>query len=111
MEAKIEKISELSKLLSVKNRMSDDLFHLFGKFGIGRLLSHLSLEKQDGVSASELILSLCLFRIVGDSIHSICKHKIYELSNHGKDDSPINGLETFNESLCPALYVPVAEVW
>ena len=32
MEAKIEKISELSKLLSIKSRMSDDLFHLFGKF-------------------------------------------------------------------------------
>ena len=29
MKAKIEKISELSKLLSVKTRMSDDLFHLF----------------------------------------------------------------------------------
>ena len=26
--------------------MSDDLFHLFGKFGIGHLLSRLSLEKQ-----------------------------------------------------------------
>jgi len=26
METKIEKISELSKLLGVKNRMSDDLF-------------------------------------------------------------------------------------
>ena len=85
MEAKIEKRSELSKLLSVKTRMSDDLFHLFGKFGIGHLLSRLSLEKHDGVSASELILSLCLFRIVGESIHSICKHKIYELSNHGKN--------------------------
>ena len=85
MEAKIEKRSELSKLLSVKTRMSDDLFHLFGKFGIGHLFSHLSLEKHDGVSASELILSLCLFRIVGESIHSICKHKIYELSNHGKN--------------------------
>ena len=34
MEAKIEKISGLSKLLSVKTRMSDDLFLLFGKFGI-----------------------------------------------------------------------------
>ena len=66
MEAKIEKISELSKLLNVKTRMSDDLFHLFGKFGIGHLLSRLSLEKYDGVSASELILSLCLFRIVGE---------------------------------------------
>ena len=29
MKAKIEKTSELSKLLSVKTRMSDDLFHLF----------------------------------------------------------------------------------
>ena len=73
MEAKIEKISELSKLLSVKTRMSDDLFHLFGKFGIGHLLSRLSLEKQDGVSASELILSLCLSHIVGESIHRIYK--------------------------------------
>ena len=85
MEAKIEKISELSKLLSVKTRMSDDLFHLFGKFGIGHLLTRLSLEKQNSVLALELILSLCLFRIVGESIHSICKHKIYELSNHGKN--------------------------
>ena len=85
MGKKIEKISELSKLLNVKTRMSDDLFHLFGKFGVGHLLSRLSLEKHDGVSASELILSLCLFRIVGESIYRICKHKIYELSNHGKN--------------------------
>ena len=85
METKVEKISDLSKLLSVKSRMSDDLFHLFGKFGIGHLLSRLSLEKHDGVSASELILFLCLFRILGESIHSICKRKIYELSNHGKN--------------------------
>ena len=55
MEAKIEKISELSKLLSVKTRMSDDLFHLFG---IGHLLSRLSLEKQDGVSTSQATCSL-----------------------------------------------------
>ena len=85
MEAKIEKRSELPKLLSVKTRMSDDLFHLFGKFGIGHLLSRLSLEKYDGVCASELILFLCLFRIVGESINYICKHKIYELSNQGKN--------------------------
>ena len=85
MEAKIEKRSESSKLLSVKTRMSDDLFHLFGKFGIGHLLSRLSLENYDGVCASELILFLCLFRIVGESINYICKHKIYELSNQGKN--------------------------
>ena len=44
MEAKIKKISELSKRLSVKIRVNDDLFHLFGKFGIGHLLSRLSLQ-------------------------------------------------------------------
>ena len=75
MEAKIEKMSELSKLLSAKTRMSDDFFFFFGKFGIGHMLPRLSMEKQDRVSASELLLSLCLFRIVGESIHSICKHK------------------------------------
>ena len=48
METKIKKISESSKLLSVKTRMSDDLFHLFDKFGIGHLLSCLSLEKRLG---------------------------------------------------------------
>ena len=60
MEAKIEKKSELSKFLSVKIRMSDDLFHLFNKFDIGHLLSRLSLEKHDGVSASELLALLAL---------------------------------------------------
>ena len=48
METKIKKISGLSKLLSVKTRMSDDLFYLFDKFGIGHLLSRLSLEKRLG---------------------------------------------------------------
>ncbi len=71
MEAKTEKISELSKLLSVRSQMNDDLFHLFGKFSIGHMLSRLSLEKRDGVSASELFLSPCLFRIVGESIHRV----------------------------------------
>ena len=80
MEAKIEKISELSKLLGVKTRMSDDLFHLFGKFGIGHLLSRLLLEKQEGISVLELILSLCLSRIVGESIHRICKHPMFILA-------------------------------
>ena len=58
MEAKIEKTSELSKLLNVKTRMSDDLFHLFGKFGIGHLLSRLSLEKQDGVRLRKQLVHL-----------------------------------------------------
>ena len=77
MEAKIEKISELSKLLSVKTRMSDDLFHLFGKFGIGHLLSHLSLEKQDGVELfSDMegnLMALTLWRRVLACIERILR--------------------------------------
>jgi len=32
--------------------MSDELFHLSGKFGIDQMLSRLLLDKQDGLSAS-----------------------------------------------------------
>ena len=111
MEAKIEKISELSKLLSVKSRMSDDLFHLFGKFGIGHLLSRLSLEKQDGVSASELILSLywkrvltCIeriLRILEEVLGMTPQHLMATISGNDKEMSKIlvmaEALEKWNE--------------
>ena len=111
METKIEKISELSKLLSVKTRMSDDLFHLFGKFGIGHLLSRLSLEKQDGVSASELILSLywkrvltCIeriLRILEEVLGMTPQHLMATISGNDKEMSKIlvmaEALEKWNE--------------
>ena len=80
MEAKIEKTSELSKLLSVKTRMSDDLFHLFGKFGIGHLLSRLSLEKQGGVSASQatcLLVDLFTYHVTLSFIHPVYKQLVH----------------------------------
>ena len=99
METKIEKISELSKLLSVKSRMSDDLFHLFGKFGVGHLLSRLSLKKQDGVSASELILSLfwkrvltCIeriLRILEEVLGMTPQHLMATISGNDKEMSKI----------------------
>ena len=58
MDTKLDNLSEMSQFLSVKTRMSDDLFHPFDKFGIGHLLSRLSLEKQNGVSASQATCSL-----------------------------------------------------
>ena len=99
MEAKIKKISGLSKLLSVKTRMSDDLFHLFGKFGVGHLLSRLSLKKQDGVSASELILSLfwkrvltCIeriLRILEEVLGMTPQHLMATISGNDKEMSKI----------------------
>lgn len=63
MDAKLDNFSEISKLLSVKSKMSSDNLSLFSKFGLGRLLCRLSLEKHDGISAIQLILSLCLLTI------------------------------------------------
>ena len=85
MNTKLDNFSEISKLLSVKSKMSSDILSLFSKFGLGRLLCRLSLEKHDGISAVQLILSLCLFRINGETIHSIYKKNYYHLLTTGKN--------------------------
>ena len=56
---------------------------LFTRFGLGHLLCRMSLEKQAGIPAVQLILSLCLFRIAGESIHSMYKKSYYDLLNTG----------------------------
>jgi len=67
MEAKIEKISELSKHLNVKNRMSDDLFHFlqvwFRSPVISSVIGETGRSFRFGVNPS-----LCFFRIVVESI-------------------------------------------
>ena len=57
MFAKLVNFSELSKFLSVKSRLSADLLSLFGRFGLGHLLSRLSLEK--------LLRFICILRREG----------------------------------------------
>ena len=85
MHTKITNFHELSKLLSVKNNVEEDIMTYFVHFGLGHLLHRLSLEKQGGISAVQLILSLCLFRINGESIHSIYKKSFYDLLDTGKN--------------------------
>ena len=58
MEAKIKKISGLSKLLNVKNRISDDLFHLFDKFGIDHLLISPVIGETLGVTPQHLMATI-----------------------------------------------------
>lgn len=58
----------MESVLSVKNDMNDGIVTLFGRFGLGNQLRHLSLEKVSGLSAAALIIYLCLFRINGASI-------------------------------------------
>lgn len=85
MNTKTEKISELSTLMNKNNAVEYDLLRLFGLFRLGSLLSRLSLEKQQGVRASDLIMSLCLFRIHSESICSAYSKKYKDLLQAGKN--------------------------
>ncbi len=85
MNAKIEKLSEMEKVLSVKEATNAQLLSLFSRFGLGNLLRHLSLEKHDGIDAVTLILSLCLFRINGCSIFSAYRNRFHGLLDTGKN--------------------------
>jgi hypothetical protein len=85
MITKVDHFSELSTLLSVKSSLQVNLMTLFSRFGLGRLLSKMSLEKKAGIPAVQLILSLCLFRITGETIYSIYKKHYYDLIETGKN--------------------------
>ena len=85
MNAKLDNLSELASILSVKSSVGTSLFKLFTRFGLGHLLSRMSLEKEQGVSAVQLILSLCLFRVAGESVHSVYKSGFHGLLDTGKN--------------------------
>ena len=76
MNAKLSNFSELSNILSVKSSLRTNLMALFTLLGLGHLLFKLSLEKEAGIPAVQLILSLCLFCIASESIHSMYKNHI-----------------------------------
>lgn len=79
----------MENILSAKNDVCEHLTTLFGRFGLGNLLRHQSLEKQVGISAVILILALCLFRINGSSIFGAYKTNFGGLLNTGKKCSII----------------------
>lgn len=85
MIANLDKIREMHKLLSNKNRVNEDLMSLFGRFGLHQSLRRLGMEKQQGISAVQLIISLCLFRVNGESIFSIYKKDFHSLLQTGKN--------------------------
>ncbi|EJW89874.1 hypothetical protein EVA_22019, partial [gut metagenome] len=85
MNTKIDNFSEMESVLSVKNDMNDGIVTLFGRFGLGNQLRHLSLEKVSGLSAATLIISLCLFRINGVSIFGAYRARFKGLLDAGKN--------------------------
>jgi len=85
METKISQISELSNLLANKDSLNVNLIRLFDRFGLGRLLEQLSIKKERGAPASDLILLSCLFRINGQTIFHWYRNSFYHLFESGKN--------------------------
>jgi len=85
MNANIQQISELEKVLSVKNATNKSILSLFGLFALGRVLSKHSLEKKRGVDMVQLLLSLMIFRINQTTIGSMYDARFYDLLNTGKN--------------------------
>lgn len=85
MKANLENIHEIYNIFCQKNRMNADIINLFGHFHLSQTLRHLKMEKQQGISASLLIVLLCLFRICHESIGSFSSHQFYGLFQSGKN--------------------------
>ena len=85
MKANLENIHEIYNIFSQKNRMNVDIINLFGCFHLSQTLRYLKMEKQQGISASLLIVSLCLFRICHESIGSFYSHQFHGLFQSGKN--------------------------
>lgn len=85
MTANLDKIHEMYNILNEKDRINHDILTSFGRFNLYDILRRLDLEKQQGISVVQLIMSLCLFRINGDSIFGIYSKKFYNLLETGKD--------------------------
>ena len=85
MDANLGNLSEMGKLLSVKDDVCGKLVTYFGLMNLGRMLSRLRLEKQQGVGVAQLVLSLCLFRIAGESVHALWRKGFHGLLETGKN--------------------------
>lgn len=85
MFAKLNKIGELTKILSVKSETSDAIMHFMRCFGIGRILSKHSLDKMRGRDMAEQILAMMVFRILGETIGSLSLTKFHGVLEVGKN--------------------------
>lgn len=85
MTANLDKIHEMYKLLNDKDHVNHDILSNFGQFGLAQTLRRLNMEKQQGVSAVQLIMALCLFRINGESIFSMYRKNFHDLLTTGKN--------------------------
>lgn len=68
MESKIAYLSELEIVLCHNDKTDQWVFHFFSTFKVGRLLGSLSSFTSKGFDITQLLLSLLVFRLRGESI-------------------------------------------
>lgn len=76
MATKVNKFSELSKLLDDKNAVVNDLFSMNNLFRMPQIVQGIRMVKEKGVPCSILIFCLFLFRLCGETVAMGCRSKL-----------------------------------
>ena len=79
MDAKLDKISELSKILCEKESLGQKIVAVSHEFGLGKLMRQAHITKERGVPCSALLVYLLLIRLLEISVFCFYKSKWFGL--------------------------------
>lgn len=92
------------KLLNDNDHFNHDILSNLGRFSPAQTLRRLNFEKQQGVSAVQLIMALYLFRINGESIFSMYRRNFHDLLSTDKNNHQIFNRKSPNR-LCSEIAI------
>ena len=79
MDAKLDKISELSNILCEKESLGQKTVAVSHEFGLGKLMRQAHITKDQGVPCSALLVYLLLIRLLEISVFCFYKSKWFGL--------------------------------
>ena len=79
MDAKLDKISELSNILCEKESLGKKIVAVGHEFSLGKLMRQAHISKEQGVPCSILLLYLLLIRLLDVSLFCFYKAKWFGL--------------------------------
>ena len=85
IDAKIGKLNELTKVLSVKEQTQEQLLVIMKALGIGKIVRNLKFEKTQGYVLTSLFISLLIMRLWGKTIASATSNHFHGLCTVSKN--------------------------
>ena len=85
IDAKIGKLNELTKVLSVKEQAQEQLLVVMKALGIGKIVRNLKFEKAQGYTLTSLFISLLIMRLWGKTIASATSNHFHGLCTVSKN--------------------------